>query len=131
MPALLISTWYGSAAASVFRTVSMFVTSSTMASAFSPRALIAAAASSISALVRATSVTCAPAAASADAAASPMPRPPPVTSARLPSRRNEGVLASLIDGIGRPLSKQPQAGIGCPADRRDEQRAEGQDHGGA
>src|ERR1700744_5525493 len=54
------------------------------------------AASSISALVRAASVTWAPAAASADAAASPMPRPPPVTSARLPSRRNVGALASSI-----------------------------------
>ena len=43
--------------------------------------------------VRAASVTCAPASASAEAAASPMPRPAPVTSARLPSRRKEGVLA--------------------------------------
>src|SRR5216117_2290944 len=100
----------------------MSVTSSTSASAFSPRALIAAAASSISALVRA---------ASDDAAASPMPRPPPVTSARLPSRRNEGVLARSIAGIGRPLSKHPQAGIDDHTGCRDEQRAEGQEHGSA
>ena len=44
----------------------------------------------LASLVRAASVTCAPAPANADAAASPMPRPPPVTSARLPSRRKEG-----------------------------------------
>src|SRR5580698_403610 len=72
----------------------MSVTSSTSASALSPRARIASAPCSISVLVRAASVTCAPAAASADAAASPMPRPPPVTSARLPSRRNDGALVS-------------------------------------
>src|SRR5262245_58762248 len=54
---------------------------------------MACAAASISSCVRAASVTCAPARASADAAASPMPRPPPVTSARLPSRRKEGGLA--------------------------------------
>ena len=68
-------------------------------SALSPRARIASAAASISACVRAASVTCAPACASADAAASPMPRPPPVTSARLPSRRKEGVLVrSMVIG---------------------------------
>src|SRR5262245_48332539 len=59
---------------------------------------MACAAASISAWVRATSVTSAPACASADAAASPMPRPPPVTSARLPSRRKEGVLARSTVG---------------------------------
>src|SRR3954468_17332132 len=108
----------------------MSVTSSTSASAFSPRARIAAAASSISALVRAASVTCAPAAANAEAAASPMPRPPPVTSARLPSRRNDGVLARSIDGMVRPLSEQPLAGIENHTDRRDGQRAERQTHRG-
>src|SRR6476619_3028177 len=109
----------------------MSVTSRTRASAFSPRALIPAAASSISALVRAASVTCAPAAARADAAASPMPRPPPVTSARLPSRRNEGVLARSTAGMEVSLSEHPGAGIEHDAGRRHEQRAEGQDHGGA
>src|SRR5882757_4059775 len=84
-------------AANAFLAASTFVTSSTRAAAVSPRARIADAAASISARVRAASVTCAPAAASADAAASPMTRPPPVTSARLPSRRNEGVLARLMD----------------------------------
>ena len=34
----------------------------------------------------------------ADAAASPMPRLPPVTRARLPSRRNEGATASSTAG---------------------------------
>ena len=63
-------------------------------SAFCPRARMASAASSISFAVRAASVTCAPASASAEAAARPMPRPAPVTSARLPSRRKEGVLVS-------------------------------------
>ena len=78
------------------RAASTSVTSSTNASAFSPRARMALAAASISALVRAASVTCAPASASADAAARPMPRPPPVTSARLPSRRKEGVFGKFI-----------------------------------
>src|SRR5579859_5095652 len=74
----------------------MLVTSSTNVAASSPRARIAVAASSISDLVRAASVTCAPAEASAEAAASPTPRPPPVTSARFPSRRKDGALARSI-----------------------------------
>ena len=73
-----------------------FLTSRVMASARSPRSRMACAAASISAVVRAASVTCAPACASAEAAASPMPRPPPVTSARLPSSRNDGVFVSSI-----------------------------------
>src|ERR1051325_11706693 len=109
----------------------MSVTSRVSASAFSPRARIAAAASSISDLVRAASVTGAPAAASAEAAARPMPRPPPVTSARLPSRRNEGVLARSIDGMMCSLSEQAHAGIVGHADRGDKQRAERQGHAGA
>src|SRR5665213_2105680 len=72
----------------------MSVTSSVSASASCPRARIACAASSISLDVRAASVTAAPASASAAAAVSPMPRPAPVTSARMPSRRKEGVLVN-------------------------------------
>src|SRR5688572_15569885 len=79
------------------RTASRSVTSSRSASASSPRSRIACAAASISACVRAASVTWAPACASAEAAASPMPRPPPVTSARLPSRRKDAVFASAMD----------------------------------
>src|SRR5262249_47915385 len=96
MPALLTRMWNGSAASIAARVAATSVTSSASASALSPRARIAAAAASISACVRAASVTCAPAAASAEAAASPMPRPPPVTSARRPSRRNEGVFVSSM-----------------------------------
>src|SRR5215475_10573510 len=103
-PALLTRMLNGSACATSVRTASISVTSSTRASALSPRARIASAAASISALVRAASVTCAPACASAEAAASPMPRPPPVTSARLPSRRNEGVFARSIS-LGRSLGR--------------------------
>ena len=50
------------------------------------------------AAVRAASVTCAPASARAPAAARPMPRPAPVTSARLPSRRKEGAVATSTMG---------------------------------
>src|SRR6185436_16269212 len=45
--------------------------------------------------------------ASAEAAASPMPRPPPVTSARRPSRREEGVLARSISGMRHELGAAP------------------------
>src|SRR5947207_7813920 len=93
VPALLTRMLNGSAEAIAFCIADKSLTSSTSASACCPRAQIAAAACSISDLVRAASVTCAPAPASADAAASPMPRPAPVTSARLPSRRKDGVAA--------------------------------------
>src|SRR5262249_48305626 len=52
MPALLTRTWNGSALAIVERMASTSVTSSVSASALSPRARIAAAAASISGLVR-------------------------------------------------------------------------------
>src|SRR5262245_18527151 len=76
---------------------------------------MACAAVSISPCVRATSVTSAPACASADAAARPMPRPPPVTSARLPSRRKEGVLAMTTVGArmtGKGLALFGRLGVG-------------------
>ena len=80
------------------------VTSRTRVSAFWPRARIAAAAASISEAVRAARVTWAPASASAPAADRPMPRPAPVMSARLPSRRKDGAVASStmvsVPGIG-------------------------------
>src|SRR5262249_2879809 len=108
MPALLTSTSNGTALSIAVRTAARSVTSSVSASAWSPRARIAAATASISSRVRAASVTCAPACASAEAAASPMPRPPPVTSARLPSSRNEGVLARSIS-----LSALTRRSLGC------------------
>src|ERR1700733_11280979 len=98
MPALLTRISNGSAAATDLCAASTSVTSSASVSAFWPRSRSAAAASSISDLVRAAMVTCAPASAKADAAASPMPRPPPVTSARLPSRRKDGVLVRSTFG---------------------------------
>src|SRR6202048_3018819 len=97
MPALLTRMSNGSAAATAACAAEISVTARVMAPARSPRLRMACAAASISAVVRAASVTCAPACASAEAAASPMPRPPPVTSARLPSSRNDGVFVSSIE----------------------------------
>src|SRR3954471_23124180 len=99
----------GGAEAIAFCIADKSLTSSTSASALCPRARIAVAGSSISFAVRAASVTCAPASANADAAASPMPRPAPETSARLPSRRNEGAEWSCIDldGDRQKLEQSP------------------------
>src|SRR6185312_12412653 len=91
VPALLTRIWNGSALPMAACIAGRSVTSRVSAAACCPRARIASAASSISFLVRAARVTCAPASASAAAAVSPMPRPAPVTSARLPSRRKEDV----------------------------------------
>src|SRR3546814_7243548 len=57
---------------------------------------MAIAAASISSPERAARVTSAPACASAAANARPMPLPAPVTSARRPSNRNEGVLGKSM-----------------------------------
>ena len=45
--------------------------------------------------LRATAMTSAPASASATAQAAPIPEDAPVTNARLPSRRNDGVLGNF------------------------------------
>src|SRR3546814_16319182 len=62
---------------------------------------MAIAAASISSTERAARVTSAPACASAAANARPMPLPAPVTSARRPSNRNDGVLGKSLS-LGPP-----------------------------
>ncbi len=61
-------------------------TSQGTASALAPVWRISSATASISSALRAATITRAPASASSRAVAAPMPRPPPVTSATLPSR---------------------------------------------
>src|SRR5262249_45361085 len=102
VPALLTRISNGACSAIAFLAASTSRTSSVRCAAFCPRARIASAACSISFVVRAASVTSAPASASAEAAARPMPRPAPVTSARLPSSRKEGVLVSSIAMLVMP-----------------------------
>src|SRR5690606_37369985 len=71
-------------------------------SAVSPAAAMALTTALTSPAVRAATVTAAPASASATDMPRPMPRVPPVTRARLPSRRKLGVLGSciLLSGVG-------------------------------
>ena len=106
VPALLTKMPYGSAAAIASAKAGRSVTSSVSQSAASPASRSAVAPCSISLAVRAHSVTWAPACAKAAATAAPMPRPAPVTSARRPSRRNDGVFGSAGAVIPRRLHKE-------------------------
>src|SRR5215217_2833644 len=96
VPAELTSTSNGSTSSTKAFTAALSVMSSATPSAAKPASASSLTTVSTSLAVRAAMVTAAPASARATAAPSPMPRVPPVTRARLPSRRKLGVRGRVM-----------------------------------
>jgi hypothetical protein len=110
VPALLITISKGPCAWNKASTAVLSRTSSVSYDIFElfwPPALVISAQAAIkSGAFRATINTCAPACTSACAAAKPMPLEPPVTKARLPSRRKLGVCILLSQAILKPVQER-------------------------
>lgn len=95
-PALLTSTSKGPSLSTALAVAATSVTSIASASALKPSVSSARTASASLSIDRADKTTCAPCSANATAQPSPMPEEAPVTRARRPSSRNEGVRGSFI-----------------------------------